>query len=252
MLLVACGDDDVQVPDSSVPDTGSLPVDSGTGDGGGSDVGAPMDAGGVEDAGAADVPATDAGPRGALCPMTEMCNPVLQTGCAAMEGCYVAGNADSAMTVCAPAGSIAMGAACTTADGCVSGTACIGGTCQPLCCGASDADCPAGGVCRGLSNLEGIGVCLLPDGCNLLTQTGCEAMEGCYPLSPEGGTRCDSGGSAAPGAACEASNDCASGAICLDDGLCHSLCAMGSDTCGEMQCAPLNGFDDVGVCVTPS
>ncbi|MFT5356315.1 MAG: hypothetical protein ACI9KE_003538 [Polyangiales bacterium] len=252
-MLVACGDDDGR-SDAGGRDSGPTP-DSAVADSGAIDAGAPSDAGPGQDTGAPDASTTDAGPsgpRGGLCPATEMCNVVLGTGCEAAESCFVAGGADSAMSVCAPAGAVALGGTCMAADECQLGLSCIGNTCQPLCCGDSDADCPAGGVCNGLSNLEGIGVCLLPDGCDLVMQTGCGAMLGCYPLSSEGGTRCATSGAAAVGAACEASNDCAGGTICLDDGVCHSLCALESETCGDQRCAPLNGFDEVGVCVAPS
>ena len=254
LLLIACGDDDVRtdVGTDSGPRPDSAVADSGGGDVGESDTGPVADAGPAQDSGAQDASTMDAGPRGALCPSTEMCNVVLGTGCEGSESCIVAGSADSAMSVCGGPGPTAIGGACTTADGCQAGLSCIGGTCQPLCCGDSDADCPTGGVCNGLSNLEGIGVCLLPDGCDLVMQTGCAATLGCYPLSSEGGTRCATSGSAAAGAACEASNDCAGGSICLDDGTCHSLCALGSMTCGEQRCVNLNGFEEVGVCVDPA
>ncbi|MFK8000868.1 MAG: hypothetical protein AB8H86_14820 [Polyangiales bacterium] len=256
LFLFACGDDDART-DAGGLDAGPSPdsavVDSGGSDVGGSDAGPRTDSGPGTDSGTPDVgPMIDAGPQGALCPAAEMCNPVLGTGCEGSESCFVAGSADSAMTVCGGPGATPIGGDCTTADGCQSGLSCIGGKCQPLCCGDSDADCPTGGVCNGLSNLEGIGVCLLPDGCNLVMQTGCDDGLGCYPLSSEGGTRCATSGAAAVGAACEASNDCAGGTICLDDGTCHSLCELESDTCGDQRCSPLNGFEAVGVCVAPS
>jgi hypothetical protein len=67
------------------------------------------------------------------------CDPVLQTGCAASQRCTWIYGADPGVGAvgCVPQGTLSVGAACTTPttgnDDCKSGSACVGGTCEPIC-----------------------------------------------------------------------------------------------------------------------
>ncbi len=93
--------------------------------------------------------------------------------------------------------------------------------------------------------------------CNLETNAGCAAGEGCY----WDGTMpvCVAAGSAGTGAACSAPNDCQEGHVCQND-VCVLVCCGGSDlncnTAAGETCLNFAGEGGVslgfGACITPS
>jgi hypothetical protein len=89
------------------------------------------------------------------------CNPVTQTGCAAGEGCYLAG--DGTISECLPAGSGTAGAVCPP-DGCAPGLVCLmdGNGDQPHCyvhCDVAAPTCGGGNQCVDLGLMPNVGVC---------------------------------------------------------------------------------------------
>lgn len=97
-------------------------ADSGFADLGVTDVGSMADRGTITDRGAPDTGSgsTCGGTLGA-------CNVVTNANCAPGEGCYAGRSADGGVgATCAPAGSRGWGEACTTANGCREGFACLG------------------------------------------------------------------------------------------------------------------------------
>jgi hypothetical protein len=135
-------------------------------------------------------------------------------GCAAGEGCYIAGGA---AYVCLPEGTAGAGDDCETAD-CAAGLICVhlitGTTCQPLC----DEDNPCtetGYYCKyPWDDLPFSGYC--KEMCNPVTQDGCQANEGCY-TDYDGETFCFDAGSLQVGDDCSSMTAlCIPGAECIE------------------------------------
>ncbi len=255
-LFIGCGDDDTGEADTAVaPDT-TVGTDTAVG----TDTNPPMDTG---------TPPTDTGSgvdTGSMmtgCPSGACTLLPTNGGCEAGQGCYLTGDG----LTCNPAGTVTAGGACEFANDCMEGLGCNRragepmGTCTNYCCEGSDEGCPAGEVC--LVNLvdgemepTGVKLCVLPDGCNVLEQTGCEDGEGCYPVDG-GAALCGAAGTVETGGACGA-EQCAPGNICITTmpdapAMCAAVCRRptGEPSCAEgFACGGITGFpEDIGVCV---
>ncbi|MBN8616803.1 MAG: hypothetical protein J0L92_39835 [Deltaproteobacteria bacterium] len=154
------------------------------------------------------------------CPMGETCVYALPDAMATAP-----------QTVCAPivgAGS-EEGSACCALNSCDTGLVCVGatetmpgsgmcstmGSCRRYCCGSS-SDCAVGELCTSFGSSFSGGICDTSDDCSLVAQTGCPAMQGCYP--DMGGTvQCiaPTAAMAAEGATCMFTNDCVPGTGCF-------------------------------------
>ena len=228
-------------------DAGVVFVDSGGG--GGTDAG-DTDGGGMmgTDAG------HDAGGGGMCTGPSGPCNVFVPSSCGAGMACVMSGSsATSWETVCIMAGAGTRGAACdpTMQGQCAEGFQCSssGRTCERICCATSD--CAAGDFC-GLVAGADAGFCSTPDDCNLITQTGCDAGQGCYPSS--GGLSCLSAGTIGEGGTCMFTNDCMPGFGCLGPmggpSACRRWCDMAAmDACpAGFSCGGVGGLP-VGACI---
>jgi len=262
LMLAGCGDDSGRGIDSGTARDSSV-VDSGVTlmDGSMIDTGTapPIDSG--MDTGM--TPPTDGGTG--MCP-SGACDILSNVGCGTGEGCYFAASAPDAgpAPVCAMAGTAGDGAACTGLQDCQEGFLCdmAAGVCRHYCCGGSDTGCPLGQRCAisivdGAGMTTGVGICRLPDTCDLLAQTGCPAGESCYPNGD--GVICGaSSDGVTEGGACMFANTCAGGLICVNmPGMCAKLCdrdMAGGPTCGSGQtCGGVTGLPaNVGVCTPPA
>lgn len=258
LALSGCGDDgggrdtgpadtgtvDSATPDTSVPDGGvpdGTPGDSSTPDSTTPDTGVP--------------------PTG-MCPAGD-CDLLTNAGCEAGNACYFAAPAmgEAAVPTCAPAGTGGDGDACTMIQDCQEGFVCDNGAgvCRHYCCDGADTGCPTGQSCLvsivdDMMMPTGVGICRIPDTCDLLAQTGCTDGQGCYPGGGDGTVLCVGAGTAASGEACSFANDCVPGAVCLATNTCATLCnttdmtgCADGDTCNGLTGAP----EGVGVCVAP-
>lgn len=246
------GDDhDAGPRDSGVhvmEDAGHHPVDSGT----------PRDSGST---------ITDGGGGGGRCgPTGGACDISDPSSCGTGMACYLNGDgAGGIITQCFPAGTGLDGTACdpTTAGECAEGFGCSGdeSVCRRWCC--SDADCNVGSgtgqLCNkfsgaGPDDLHLAGICVQPDGCDVVAQSGCDAGEACNTFSL-GTTICDAAGTATEGQECAARDACVAGFACVgaagEPGHCRKYCDMTAATpcpdgftCGGLADAP----DGVGIC----
>lgn len=250
-LVIACGDDDRPTDDDTDTTTRDL--------GPGADLGPGVDLGPAPDLG----PGVDMGPGTSMCP-AGVCDLVTNAGCAAGEGCYFAAAmaGEAPAPLCAPAGTLADGAACDSANACQEGFICVGdpGVCRRICCGDNDADCnpgTTGQLC--LINIvdadmmpTGVGACQLPDDCDPIAQTGCDGGEACFP-SGEGAFTCATPGPGMQDASCE-DTGCAAGFLCImatDGPICAEICDIADPMCtgADLGCGGLTGYDEIGVCV---
>jgi hypothetical protein len=86
------------------------------------------------------------------------------------------------------------------------------------------------------------------DECDLIAQD-CPDQEGCY-LSDNKALCLPSTGAASCAAACEVGNDCGPGQVCAGEPRrCLALCELGRPCPAQAVCDPLQGRDDVGVCI---
>ena len=234
--------------------------EDGTGDGGGTFD--PIETGGDDSTGGSAVP-------------TNMCDPALQTGCAAGEKCTAITSSTGPVFTCVGAGGSELqpfdpcqASPETGLDACPAGTACIGttssGLCLPLCSSNSDCD---GAVCSAdpvnelpfcaddCSPFESL--CAAP----LVCRRNDERFS-CGFLREQ-----DVGGEAAPcdttsDAGCAAGFACITGTLvpgCSSPGCCASLCDLGGAdpcdvpaTCNVVIDAPAPGFEEIGACFVPA
>lgn len=204
---------------------------SDTDSGPGTDGGPGGDAGPGRDAG----PGTDSGPRmdggGGSCsgPATGDCNVFDPTTCAVGMACVLTGSTMAGwMTQCIAAGVGRTGTACdpTMQGQCEEGWQCTDGTCSAICC--TNSDCTTGDFC-GMIGGANAGFCQTPADCDLIAQTGCAAMSGCYPGSA--GLQCADAGMFGEGATCVYVNDCTPGMGCISpaaggESECRAWCNM--------------------------
>ena len=233
--------------DPSTPDDAGMRIDTGGPDDGGTD------GGGVgTDSG------TDGGGGGACTgPTMGPCNVTMPASCGAGMACVMVGSTmDGWMTACIAAGVGGAGAACdpTMPGQCQEGFQCNDGGCRRICC--VNTDCSAGDFC-GMIGGANAGFCQTPDDCDLIAQTGCEAMAGtgCYPGS--GGLQCASAGTTGEGATCMFVNECMPGMGCIGPMGGPSVCRRWCDTtvmdsCPmDFACTTVTGLP-VGACTPAS
>ena len=256
--LVAWGCDGSRPAD---PDSGMVTVDSG---GGGIDSGPPRDSG--PDTGMTTM--TDSGMTGRRCgPNEGPCDISDPGSCGAGMACQFTRASEGApiMTGCFPAGTGTDGAACDPMmTQCAEGFGCsqFETLCRRFCC--SNADCnPAatGQICNIFDDTgpagRMAGICLLPDSCNPVDGSGCDAGESCYVNGAE--NLCSTTGTVATGESC-ASARCLPGNVCLNPAMptCSKLCDLTMDGAGCATGEACNGRiglesggqrTDVGYCV---
>jgi len=208
------------------PGTG---VDSGPGTGVDAGPGTGVDAG----------PGTgDAGPGGMCSGPAGECNALDPTSCGAGMACQINGSsAMGFMTVCGAAGVGGQGAACdpTMPGQCQEGFQCDSGssTCQRFCCDNTDCAANPGDFCGGIAGAD-LGFCQTPADCDLIAQTGCAAMQGCYPSA--GGLACLGAGDVGEGGMCEFTNSCMPGMGCLGTSMTDSFCRRFCDMAAAEPC----------------
>jgi hypothetical protein len=216
LALSACsggGDTDVVGTDAS---------DRGTDMGITGDVVNPHDAG---DTGVV----TDTGMTGTCAAaMLGTCNAISNAGCMSGTGCYLANDGSGGVTgMCVSVGTVAVGEACSSANDCIQGLACLGepGRCVKLCCGPGDND-----TCRNGPGFQRGSVCSIP--ITGLPIYGCQATmncdwfaqdcangNNCEPTDATGTTTCTTiVGTGVDGDACGSSTgavNCALGYTCI-------------------------------------
>ena len=188
---------------------------------------------------------------------TQACNVLGSEGCGEGQGCYLNGNSSQ----CLPGGNLGLGEVCEggPANSCAPGLQCFV-TCRELCSTASQqpscASCPAGS--HEFSPSLSLGFCLEggpPTLCDLFSQTGCEAGQGCYPVV--GGIACRTAGTRAPGVDCQSGNSCLPGHACVN-AKCLELCdlnaALSDPTSCDARCPTSMGAIlpvswQIGVCL---
>lgn len=255
-LCFGCGDDDGR-PDGGLVDTGPM-VDTGPRP----DTGPLPDTGPIPDSGMRDTGG------GGMCP-PGACNLITNEGCPAGQGCYfVATMAGMAATpMCLPAGTVAEGNPCPNAEDCQEGHICIledgegnPGTCREVCCGGNASTCAnPGATCLGVRDVENLGLCEVPSGCNLIDQEGCAAGQECAVIAADGSTSCvpNQGGTAMQGDSCD-DVPCAPGFLCLGPSggpsFCRRACNPMDAMCpADTNCANITGFPaTLGGCVPAS
>jgi hypothetical protein len=190
---------------------------------------------------------------------------LLAQDCAMGETCVYAlpdAMATEPQTVCAPivGAGAEEGGACCALNSCDTGLVCVGatetmpgsgmcstmGTCRRYCCGSS-SDCAAGELCNSFGSGFMGGICDTSDDCNLVTQMGCSASQGCYP--GDGGTvQCvtPTAAMAAEGATCMFTNDCVPGTACFTvtpggGGMARSVCLRFCDVGDGATDCPMSG-----------
>ncbi|MCB9592224.1 MAG: hypothetical protein H6719_05790 [Sandaracinaceae bacterium] len=211
-----------------------------------------MDSGpGSDDAGPTGTDAgTDAGGGGSCTGPSGPCNALDATSCGSGMACVLSGSSDTMwQTVCIMAGAGTQGSACdpTMQGQCAEGFQCssTSSVCEKICC--ETADCSPGDFCGLVAGAEA-GFCSTPDDCDLIAQTGCPAMQGCYPSS--GGLACLGAGTVAEGATCMFTNDCMPGFGCLGPSGGPSACRAWCDMAAMPTTCP-TGFACTGVTGLP-
>lgn len=223
-LFAGCGDGTAD-PDASVP-RDALVEEGGLLDANGPALDAAL--------------ATDGGPSGdggaSLCTWTD-CDPRTADGCDGTS-CVLWGEA---ATCEAEPGALGRDAPCTRVGECAPGLACFlvngSGQCGRICCPDDGSACVDGATCGGSGRLvDGTetswGRCLARRSCDVHDPSGvCEDREGCYIVSPTGGTECRIAGTATAGEACTAQEDCEAGFFCGGVGVtkrCVQICRLDS------------------------
>lgn len=241
LALAACGGDDPERRDAATPGTDSgmtVPTDTGP---------------------RPDAPGADAGPGGRMCGRhipDGMCDVIAQDCPNATDGCYYGSPmmGTPASTICAPAGLVTAGMACSNLNDCQEGLFCNGGICSEYCCGGLGSDCSGGDICISYSDVPWLGECTTPGTCTIVPQDGCEAGEGCYVISSDGTVGCRTAGTVPTGGDCSM-GACAPGNICVMPNNCARACrvSMGAADCGGTDmCGRVTGLGDIGVCPLPA
>jgi hypothetical protein len=246
MMLAGCPTPQPMLnPDTGMRDTGPLP-----------DSGPPVDVGPV------DAFRADTGGTTGTCSYGGGCDLLAAMSCPDVGGerqaCYPGATASE----CAPAGSLAAGAACDALNDCDTGLVCLStGTCVAACCG--NDDCELGETCRPLADgsgnplPNGVGVCNRPTACTPLPNS-CPAMQQCTLTDTDGSTDCAPVGPNTEGMPCGG----AAGGLCVEglgcyaaDGgpaMCIRFCRLGMDadcTGGGTCNASGLGSDTFGLCM---
>ncbi len=217
--------------------------DSPTATDGGVDVGT-TDRGAVTDRGTATDRGTSDGGSTATCGGTlGSCNLLTSAPCGVGTGCYAGRSPDGTLGAsCAEAGRRGWGEACTTANGCREGFACLGtpGACIKLCCENDNASCRdetrggrPGAVCAGGVTGTDVHTCTEVTSCDLYATSGnrCPAERPrCDILADDGTSNCFAQEAGATpggdGAACCTNNRCQPGFLCVP-----AVAGGGSEAC---------------------
>ncbi|MFT7623731.1 MAG: hypothetical protein ACI9WU_002914 [Myxococcota bacterium] len=175
---------------------------------------------------------------------TTGCDPFDQSSCAEGQGCYLSNN----VTKCMEAGELAGGELCNAAgdNACTPGLQCLI-ACTEICAteaGVGDAavcaDTCGGSEKFNTANAENkVGFCITdtpPAECDLYTQTGCGAGQGCYLTNA--GFSCINAGSIAEGEACQFTNDCEPSTLCVNQ-RCQSACSAKEGSDPAIACAEI-------------
>lgn len=202
-------------------------------DAGSTDLGAVTDHGTGTDRGAAtDRGAPDTGGSPGCGGTLGTCNVVTNASCAPGEGCYAGRSADGGVAAaCAEAGRRGWGEACTSANGCREGFACLGtpGACVKLCCQNDNASCRdearggrPGAVCAGAVTGSDIRTCMEISSCDVYATSDNRCPAGrprCDIIAMDGTTNCFPQDPAAPpggdGTACCTNSRCQPGLVCV-------------------------------------
>jgi hypothetical protein len=234
-------------------------TDAGPRDAGGSSSDAGMDAGGG---------GSSCGPTDGPCDISD------PTSCGGGMACVLTGSSTEGFTtLCITAGSGTDGSPCTpgTQGQCAEGFSCSQDelVCRAWCC--DDTACEPGDLCNhfagaGPDEDSTVGLCVTPDSCDLVAQSGCEADEACNVLNSDLGVLicddCSQPGQceALAGASCSTRNGCVEGYGCYSvtasGGTCVRYCSTTTtDPCvsegAGFTCAPLGMPAGVGICVPP-
>jgi hypothetical protein len=239
---------------SSTPDPG----DGGLTDRGTSDRGSVADRG-APDSGSPPGCGASLGP----------CNVVTNANCAVGEGCYAGRSPDGGVgATCAPSGGRGWGEACTTANGCREGFACLGtpGVCVKLCCGTDNASCRdearggrPGAVCAGAVTGSDVRTCMEITSCDVYAASNnrCPAERPrCEIIASDGTTNCfpqeASATPAGDGAPCCTNNRCQPGMVCVPNdrtmGAAACVAATPNRSCRRACNPSLNGADAGSQC----
>jgi hypothetical protein len=188
-------------------------------------------------------------PAGAA--VAAVCDVVAQVGCGPGQKCTLLSDGPG----CAPDGTVTLGGVCTSIDGlddCVAGTYCVDGGCELLCDAARPDSCSGWSTCTAVAG-DGFGVCLPPEGCDVVAQVGCGPGQKCTLLSD--GPGCAPDGTVTLGGVCtsiDGLDDCVAGTYCVDGG-CELLCdaARPASCSGSESCSVIDG-ENLGVCLASS
>jgi hypothetical protein len=187
------------------------------------------------------------------------CDPRTQVCCAASERCSLATGATTTEVCASGSGTSGAGDLCLGGDGdCVAGTYCAqltNGTfaCLPFC--SASAECPDEGLCGGLPQAAGYGVCFPgPADCDPVANTGCPDRYGCYANAGAG--LCEPAGLHVVGEECADNREgCVGGTTCVgiegDAGVtwsCRRFCRLDGDDCESPDVCADIGDATYGVC----
>ena len=198
------------------------------------------------------------------------CDVVAQTGCGPGEKCAVIlDDSGTQRIACAPDGTVPVGGRCGSfagVDDCVSGTACVDGSCRQACDPAQPGSCPTPQTCTAVG-AAGVGSCVTltstadsPDTaastCDAVAQTGCGPGEKCaVVLDDSGGQRiaCAPNGTVPLSGRCGSFagvDDCVAGMACVG-GVCRQACDPAEPgSCPSPQTCTVAGDTGVGTCAT--
>jgi len=185
---------------------------------------------------------------------TSLCNYQSQEGCAADESCLPTVVDDAIASVCAKAGTSALGAACSSLAPCERGAACVSGYCRKLCCAGDWTVCEAGDSCfrtfayqiGNAPALTGAWVCYPVGECSVLDPhpAACKAGEDCKIVDSRGSEACIPKSAGELGEPCGLATGrlCGAGLTCVGqpgEEACRRLCR--AEACGEPACPAEEG-----------
>jgi hypothetical protein len=148
---------------------------------------------------------------------------------------------------------------CSMQADCRAGTSCLGGSqedaaCSPYCDASTKAGCTGNGICATTMDVgaEKIGVCMSPDGCDLMSNEGCGEGQACVVISRTTfDTKCLQSGNKADGRGCQSVTDCMPGSMC--NLTCLKWCEVPEDCTPPASCQHVGMFaPDLGVCYEPA
>ena len=182
------------------------------------------------------------------CP-SGICNYQSGQGCSgSTPACIPELDTTKPVAACSPAGTIAVGAACSSLTDCVAGHLCVEGLCRKLCCGGDWTGCDSASehCIRNLEYSDGKGgtigtgamLCYPVNDCDPLEPSSCSASgTSCQIADATGASACLAENTHGAGEACP----CKGGFTCVG-GQCTRLCRAveggGSPSCqsGEGEC----------------